>query len=99
MKIIEDALNDIHKLMYRGELPEEGKVLLILERIYMAGQDDREKDSQYFQSQYVQAEMLLDSIEMALDGKEPSDFALSFPIVRRVWDACYTLNALMSTDS
>ena len=37
-------------------------------------------------NELVMAEMLLGAIEMALGGVEPSDFELSFPIVRDVWD-------------
>lgn len=29
---------------------------------------------------------ILQAISEALDGREPSDFMLSFPIVRRVWE-------------
>ena len=38
------------------------------------------------EGQLLLANVLLDAIELALDGKEPSDFELSFPIVRRVVD-------------
>ena len=35
---------------------------------------------------YAEAMAILESIEVALDGGEPSDFMLSFPIVRRVYE-------------
>ena len=37
-------------------------------------------------SVYTQLGAILETIEAALDGQEPSDFMLSFPIVRRVYD-------------
>jgi len=38
------------------------------------------------ESDYVYIGALLDAVGLVLDGKEPSDFMLSFPIVRRVYD-------------
>ena len=38
------------------------------------------------ESQLIALGSILDWIEIILDGDEVSDFALSFPIVRRVWD-------------
>ena len=35
---------------------------------------------------YVSQRALLEAIEMILDGNEPSDFMLSFPLVRKVFD-------------
>ena len=37
---------------------------------------------------YVSQGAILEAIEMILDGNEPSDFMLSFPIVRKAFDAC-----------
>ena len=34
---------------------------------------------------------ILSAIKEALDGDEPSDFMLSFPVVRQVWDLVYEL--------
>jgi len=39
---------------------------------------------------YVSQGAILEAIEQVLDGQEPSDFMLSFPIVRRVWDVIQT---------
>jgi len=36
---------------------------------------------------YVEAMAILESIEVVLDGGEPSDFMLSFPTVRRVYES------------
>ena len=30
---------------------------------------------------------IFDAVEEALDGEEPSDFMMSFPIVRKAWEA------------
>ena len=38
------------------------------------------------EGQLLLVNVLLEAIELVLDGKEPSDFELSFPIVRRVAD-------------
>ena len=38
------------------------------------------------ESDYVYLDALMDAVGLVLDGKEPSDFVLSFPIVRRVYD-------------
>ena len=38
------------------------------------------------ESDYVYLGALMDAVGLALDGKEPSDFMLSFPVVRRVYD-------------
>lgn len=35
----------------------------------------------------AEANAILEAIDYALDGNEPSDFMLSFPIVRKAWDA------------
>jgi len=35
---------------------------------------------------------VMDAVGLALDGKEPSDFMLSFPIVRRVYDLVLSKN-------
>jgi len=32
------------------------------------------------------SEMILMAVARALDGEEPSDFELSFPVVRKAWD-------------
>jgi hypothetical protein len=38
-------------------------------------------------NELVMARFILENIDLALTGQEPSDFALSFPLVRKVWDA------------
>lgn len=38
------------------------------------------------ENEYVLFGYLLDSIAMALDGEEPRDLAMSFGIVREVWE-------------
>ena len=35
---------------------------------------------------YVSQGAILEAIEIILDGSEPSDFMMSFPIVRKVFD-------------
>ena len=35
---------------------------------------------------YIMQGMILEAIQGILDDKEVSDFAMSFPMVRRVWD-------------
>ena len=35
---------------------------------------------------YIEQGSILEWIQMILDGKEVSEFALSFPIVQQVWD-------------
>ena len=37
-------------------------------------------------AEIVKLNMILENVEMALDGDEPSDFAMSFPIVRKAWE-------------
>ena len=32
------------------------------------------------------SEMILNAVARALDGDEPSDFELSFPVVKKAWD-------------
>ena len=39
-----------------------------------------------FESKWIESEMILNAVGMALDGDEPSDFELSFPVVRKAWD-------------
>ena len=39
-----------------------------------------------FESKWIEAEMILKAVARALDGEEPSDFELSFPVVRKAWD-------------
>ena len=41
---------------------------------------------------YVYLGALMDAVGRALDGKEPSDLMLSFPIVRRVYDLVLSKN-------
>ena len=38
------------------------------------------------ESEILELDMILNAVGMALDGQEPSDFELSFPIVRKAWD-------------
>ena len=40
------------------------------------------------ENDYILQGSLLEAIEQILDGHEPSDFMLSFPLVRKVFDAC-----------
>jgi len=35
---------------------------------------------------YIETNMVLEAIQAALNGNEPSDFELSYPIVRQAWD-------------
>nr|MBC8360919.1 hypothetical protein [Candidatus Desulfatibia profunda] len=44
------------------------------------------------ESDYVYLGALMDAVGLALDGEEPSDFMLSFPIVRRVYDLVLSKN-------
>ena len=48
----------------------------------------KEKDSHgvSYRAKWAEAEMILDAIGAALDGEEPSDFELSFPLVRKAYD-------------
>ena len=47
----------------------------------------------HLESDYVYLDALMAAIDWALDGKELSDFMLSFPIVRRVYDlVCLSKN-------
>ena len=39
-----------------------------------------------YKHKLVQAEMIISAIEMALDGELPTDFELSFSIIRKAWD-------------
>jgi len=46
-------------------------------------------------NQIVQAGVIVDAIDMILSaGEEPSDFMLSFPLVRAAWDQCQQIAAL-----
>ena len=38
-----------------------------------------------YRAKWIESEMIINAIGMALDGEEPSDFELSFPIIRKVW--------------
>ena len=50
----------------------------------------KEKDTQI-----VQGGAIVDAIDMILSaGEEPSDFMLSFPLVRAAWDQCQQIAAL-----
>ena len=51
-------------------------------------------ESREIKSMLALAGSQLEWIEDILDGKEVSDFAMSFPVVRRVWD----LKQLETTD-
>ena len=44
------------------------------------------KSYRALENNYVQLGAMLDAIEQILDDIEPSDFMMSFPIVRRVYD-------------
>lgn len=39
-----------------------------------------------YMARWVESEMLINAIGKALDGEEPSDFEMSFPIVRKAYD-------------
>ena len=45
-----------------------------------------------YKSKWIEAEMVLNAVAMALDGEEPSDFELSIPIVRKAWDIYHVAN-------
>jgi len=45
-----------------------------------------------YKSKWIEAEMVLNAVGSALDGEEPSDFELSFPIVRKAWDIYHAAN-------
>ena len=47
-----------------------------------------EKDScgVSYKSKWIETEMIINAIGEALDGEEPSDFELSYPIVRKAFD-------------
>ena len=47
---------------------------------------DLKKKYRILENAYIEQGMIMDAIQDALNGKEPSDFELSYPIVRRVWD-------------
>ena len=51
-----------------------------------------EKDSLgvSYKSKWILAETIINAIGEALDGEEPSDFELSFPIVRKAYDLYHT---------
>ena len=38
------------------------------------------------ENDYILQGSVLEAIEQILDGQEPSDFMLSFPLVRKAWD-------------
>ena len=40
-----------------------------------------------WENEAIMANMILGAIEVALDGREPSDFEMSFPIVRQVYES------------
>ena len=42
------------------------------------------------ENEYILLGSLLEAIEQILDGHEPSDFMLSFPLVRKAWDVIQT---------
>ena len=44
------------------------------------------KDVRALENAYIEQGSILEWIQMILDGKEVSDFALSYSIVRQVWD-------------
>jgi hypothetical protein len=39
-----------------------------------------------YESKWIFSEMLLNAVGEALDGEQPSDFELSFPVVRKAYD-------------
>ena len=39
-----------------------------------------------YKAKWIEAEMLLNAVGLALDGEKPSDFELSFFIVQKAWD-------------
>lgn len=43
-------------------------------------------DCRELTNEIVMQDMILSAIQNAVDGVEPSDFELSYPIVRDVWD-------------
>ncbi len=45
-----------------------------------------QEQRRYAENVVAEYGMIIESIEVALDGKEPSDFALSFDLVRKAYD-------------
>lgn len=48
--------------------------------------EDIKKEAMQLKSELAEVHAILEAIQDALDGKEPSDFMLSFPVVRQVQD-------------
>lgn len=46
----------------------------------------KESKVRELENAYIEQGAILEWIQMILDGKEVSEFALSYPIVRQVWD-------------
>ncbi len=42
-----------------------------------------------YEAKWVQVEVILDAVDHALDNEEPSDFEMSFPIVRKAFDLAW----------
>ena len=47
-----------------------------------------------YKAKWIEAEMIINAIGSALEGEEPSDFELSYPIVRKAWDIWNILKSL-----
>ena len=43
-------------------------------------------EAKWIEDKWIEAEMIINAIGEALDGEEPSDFELSYPIVRKAYD-------------
>ena len=39
-----------------------------------------------YEARWIESEMIINAIGEALDGEEPSDFEMSYPIVRKAHD-------------
>ncbi len=59
---------------------------------------DLQKRVRQIENQWIQSEMIINAIGEALDGEEPSDFEMSFPIVRKAFDIYHEAKA-QKTDS
>ena len=48
--------------------------------------DEKDSCGVSYKAKWIEAEMIINAIGEALDGEEPSDFELSYPIVRKAFD-------------
>ena len=52
--------------------------------------EDKDSYGVSYKSKWIEAEMIINAIGNALDGEKPSDFELSFPIVRKAFKEAMT---------